>query len=193
MFTQDAVDNPRPYRVWRGTLRVVGAELLGVAPVGLDNRVLDRVEVDDGGGLRFDIRTRGRADTILLDLEGATASTRIEVELEPTREYGLGQGHERPAMDIPGASIVLGLDGLRDNRLEREVPFGEHPDRLTLQVVEPDAPLDRVFDYVDMKTAAPGDYYYVRVTQLDGGQAWSSPFWVGERAATEPRTAGGGG
>ena len=24
-----------------------------------------------------------------------------------------------------------------------------------------------------------GDYYYVRVTQLDGARAWTSPFWVG--------------
>lgn len=106
------------------------------------------------------------------------------MELEPAREYGLGQGHERPAMDIPGARIELGLDGLRDNRLEREVPFGEHTDRLTLQVVEPDAPLDRVFDYLDMEPAAPGDYY-VRVTQLDGGRAWSSPFWVGAHDSSQ--------
>ncbi len=192
VFTPDRVDNPRPYRIWRGTLRVSGAQVLGVVPVGLDNRVLDWIETGEAGVLRFDIRTRGRADTILLDLEGATASTRIEVELESAREYGLGQGHERPAMDIPGTRIELGLGGLRDNRLEHEVPFGEHTDRLTLQVVEPDAPLDRVFDYLDMEPAAPGDYYYVRVTQLDGGQAWSSPFWVGERAAT-PQRAGGGG
>ena len=181
VFTPDKVDNPRPYRVWRGTLRVTGAQVLGVVPVGLDNRVLDRIETADAGVLRFDIRTRGRADTVLLELEGATASTRLEVKLEPSREAGIGQGHERPAMDIPGDRIELALDGLRDSRLEREVPFGEHTDRLTLQVVEPDAPLDRVFDYLDMGPAAPGDYYYVRVTQLDGGQAWSSPFWVGEK------------
>lgn len=190
VFTPDAVDNPRPYRVWRGTLRVTGAQVLGVVPVGLDNRVLDWIETGEAGVLRFDIRTRGRADTVLLDLAGATASTRLELELEPTREFGIGQGHERPAMDIPGARIEVALDGLRDSRLEREVPFGEHADRLTLQVVEPDAPLDRVFDYLDMEPPAPGDYYYVRVTQLDGGQAWSSPFWVGERPAA-PGLPGG--
>ena len=190
VFTLDAVDNPRPFRVWRGTLRVRGARVLDVVPVGLDNRVLDWIETEDAGVFRFDIRTRGRSDTVLLGLAGATASTTLDIELEPTREYGIGQGHERPAMDIPGASIELRLAGLRDNRLEREVPFGEHIDRVTLQVVEPDAPLDREFEYLDMGPAAPGDYYYVRVTQLDGGQAWSSPFWVGRRTAASQSAAG---
>lgn len=190
VFTLDTVDNPRPYRIWRGTLRVSGARVLGVVPVGLDNRVLDWIETGEAGVLRFDIRTRGRADTVLLNVEGATASTRLEVELETSREYGIGQGHERPAMDIPGGRVELALDALHDSRLEREVPFGEHTDRLTLQVVDPDAPLDRVFDYLDMEPAAPGDYYYVRVTQLDGGQAWSSPFWVGERAASSQQAGG---
>ncbi len=37
----------------------------------------------------------------------------------------------------------------------------------------------------------PGDYYYVRVTQLDSGRAWSSPFWVGEgKPATGDGEAG---
>ena len=191
VFTLDTVDNPRPYRIWRGTLRVRGARVLDVVPVGLDNQVLDWVETEEDGVLRFDIRTRGRSDTVLLHLDGATASTTLEIELEASSEYGLGQGHERPAMDIPGAGIELRLAGLRDNRLEREVPFGEHIDRLTLQVVEPDSPLDRDFEYRDMGPAAPGDYYYVRVTQLDGGQAWSSPFWVGAASVAE-RPAGEG-
>ena len=41
------------------------------------------------------------------------------------------------------------------------------------------AGLDRDFTFTDLGEARDGDYYYVRVTQLDGTQAWSSPFWVG--------------
>ena len=108
VFTLDAVDNPRPYRVWRGTLRVRGARVLDVVPVGLDNRVLDWIEPEDAGLLRFDIRTRGRSDTVLLGLAGATASTTLEIELEPSREYGIGQGHERPAMEIPAPASSSG-------------------------------------------------------------------------------------
>ena len=46
--------------------------------------------------------------------------------------------------------------------------------------MDPDAPLDQELSYTDL-TGRAGDYYYVRVTQLDGAHAWSSPFWIGER------------
>jgi hypothetical protein len=39
-----------------------------------------------------------------------------------------------------------------------------------------DAELERSFEYQD--TVAPPAYYYVRVTQVPGVWAWSSPVWV---------------
>ena len=33
------------------------------------------------------------------------------------------------------------------------------------------APLDQEFEFTDLDSVAPGDYYYVRVNQLDGGRA----------------------
>ena len=39
--------------------------------------------------------------------------------------------------------------------------------------------LIHAIDYTDSDSPEQGDYYYVRVTQLDGGMAWSSPIWVG--------------
>ncbi len=41
--------------------------------------------------------------------------------------------------------------------------------------------MDREVEFTDLDGVAPGDYYYVRVTQLDGGLAFSSPFWVGRK------------
>jgi hypothetical protein len=49
--------------------------------------------------------------------------------------------------------------------------------------------MDREFEYTDLDGVSPGDYYYVRVTQLDGSQAFSSPFWVGTAAAPAAATA----
>jgi hypothetical protein len=40
------------------------------------------------------------------------------------------------------------------------------------------------FAAVDETPAAPGDYYYLRVTLVDGEQAWSSPVWVEMPAVT---------
>ena len=34
-------------------------------------------------------------------------------------------------------------------------------------------------DFSDHGAMRPGDYYYVRVDQLDGARAYSSPIWVG--------------
>jgi hypothetical protein len=193
VFTLDAIDNPRPYRIWQGTLEVTEAKVVGVERSGLDNRLLDRLEADPANPnrLRFSIRTRGRRDSIQLALEGASAATRLRFELEPTREYGYGQGGIRQPAEIPGETFELALSGLDRRRLERELPVGPHVDRVTLQAIDAGAPLDQQLEFTDVDGIRPGDYYYVRVTQLDGGRAWSSPWWVGERQAAADPTAGG--
>ena len=38
--------------------------------------------------------------------------------------------------------------------------------------------LDAEFSFTD-RGGPDDDYYYVRVEQLDGHRAWSSPWWVG--------------
>ena len=96
----------------------------------------------------------------------------------------------RPAANLPSADFVLTLGDLEDGRLGRELPVGEHVDSVTLQVVDPEGKLDRSFEYVDLEGLSAGDYYYVRVTQLDGGRAWSSPWWVGGSETVEARAAG---
>jgi hypothetical protein len=39
--------------------------------------------------------------------------------------------------------------------------------------------MDRAFRFEDTAPPVDGDNYSVRITQADGGQAWSSPAWVG--------------
>ena len=39
--------------------------------------------------------------------------------------------------------------------------------------------MDGQLDYANMTDPQQGDYDYLRVTQLDGARAWSSPIWVG--------------
>jgi len=179
----EELDNPRPYRIWEGTLRVEGAEVVSVSGPGFENVYTDRVERDaeDPKLIRFRTETRGRRDTMLIELDGASASTVLRVHLEPTREYGFAPVLVRPPADLPAADLRLRFSGLSDGMLEHELPVGDHTDRVTLQVVDPQAPLDQEFSYADLGDTQPGDYYYLRVTQLDGGRAWSSPWWVGEK------------
>jgi hypothetical protein len=179
VFTPDRTDNPRPYRSWVGSFEVRGARLRSVRGTGLDNVLMDRFEIDpaDPNRVHFHIVTRGRADSLLLELEGTSEDTRIIVDLESSVESGPTRpGYVRGFAELPGGRFVLG-DGTTEHRLT----VGEHVDRIGLQVVDPGAPLDRELELIDTDGVEPGDYYYVRVTQLDGHQAWSSPFWVGAR------------
>jgi hypothetical protein len=176
-------DNPRAYRVWEGSLQVDGARVVGVSTPGFENRYLERAEIDSGEEnlIRFSTRTRGRRNTMLVELEGASPATTFTFHLEPAREVGQSGGPVRPPADIPAADFRLGLAGLAKDRLEHELKEGPYTDRITLEVIDPDGALDMDFEFTDLENPRSGDYYYVRVTQLDGGRAWSSPFWVGEK------------
>ncbi len=173
-------DNPREYRVWSGTLDIEGARVVGIKTTGLKNAYLEWAKVDPErpDRIRFYTETRGKAETILVELEGASAATRFVFDLVAAKESGFGQG-VRPLAEIAAVNVALSLSDLDDSRIEHELPVGRHLDRLRLQVVNAGGALDRNFAWSDLGEARDGDYYYVRVTQLDGAQAWSSPFWVG--------------
>jgi hypothetical protein len=178
-------DNPRPYRVWQGTIEVEGARVVQVRSTGLDNLYNERAEIDAAAPARvsFHVETRGRRDTLLLEIDGASASTVLTVRLEASREYGASPVLVRRAAELPAADVRFPMSELQDGRLERELAVGEHVDTVRVQVVDLEGPLDQSVSFTDMDASRSGDYYYVRVTQIDGGRAWSSPFWVGGRAA----------
>jgi hypothetical protein len=49
---------------------------------------------------------------------------------------------------------------------------------LECELVSDETPLDYTLEYEDREPAKSGDYYYIRVEQLDTNLAWSSPVWV---------------
>jgi hypothetical protein len=221
-------DNPRPQRVWEGTLDVEGARVVGLSTPGFDNhyRELARLDESDPNRIRFSVRTRGRMDTLLLELEGAGPQTVLRFHLEERTEEGSPAGNVRPPATIPATDFELRLDRLVDGSAEHKLQVGKHVDRVRAQVIDPNAPLDRELAFTDLAPAGavdstslpgaaasasapadaspaeggvddskrgggggpepPGDYYYVRVTQLDGGLAFSSPFWIGGKRPARP-------
>ena len=80
-------------------------------------------------------------------------------------------------MRLPFSRLAKGL-------LIEQVPVGNDIDTITLQLLGNDRPLDYDLEFVDTDEPGRGDYYYVRVEQLNGARAWSSPIWVG---GEEPR------
>ena len=175
-------DNPRGNRRWRGTLEVQGATLVDFRVPHIENRRLESWERDTAKPnlIRFNTVTRGRADSVLLDLEDVTPSTAIVVRLDETREFGKSPVQIREQRTMPEQRLRLGFSELREGFLAKELPIGgPDTDRITLQLIGDDQPLDYDFEFVDTGEMARGDYYYVRVKQLNGAMAWSSPIWVG--------------
>ena len=179
-------DNPRPHRPWKGSLVVSGAKLSGALAMNFTNPYQEKVEIDarDPNKVSFYTETRGRTDKMLLELEGATPSTQIVVRLERAREAGGSPPSIRARAALPARTLRFPFSRLSEGRAVEEMPFGGGPDldTVSIEVIAADAPLDYDFEYVDNAEAGWGDYYYVRVTQLNGARAWSSPIWVGGEA-----------
>ena len=178
----EEVDNPRPYRFWQGTVDVRGARIDRIDPIGFDNPGVDRAEIDPerADRIHFVSNTRGRGDTLLVEISEATSDTVFDFTLEPTRERGFAQGL-RQAQLLPAETFELRLGEMRDGRAERTFAVGPHTDSIHLRLIDTNGSLDQEIVFTDLEKVADGDYYYLRVTQIDGARAWSSPFWVGSR------------
>ena len=171
---------PRGGRPWRGVIRVEGAEIANYQDPWHQHPGTYRTAME-GGALRYELQTRGRSSSLVLDLRGATADTRVIVEMERTRELSGSGGDERTPQQLPAAEAAFRLGDLGGQIARREFQVLEHTDALSLQLIPTGGALDQQFRYTDQDDPKPGDYYYLRVRQVDGAMAWSSPFWVGER------------
>lgn len=173
-------DNPRGYRMWTGTLTVSGAKLTGMRHM-FDNRHKEWAKTDpnDTNKVAFSTGTRGRAENILLELEGANPSTKITIDLEPAQEWGKSPVPVRPLRKLPAQTLEFTLNRLADGHAVVDASIGTDKDSVRFQLVGENPPLEYELEYVDRGAMQPGDYYYVRVDQLDGARAWSSPIWVG--------------
>jgi hypothetical protein len=175
-------DTPRGNRTWLGALKVDGATLVSAEALGLGNYEGEWVEQDatDPQRVIFRLSTRGREQRMLLHLEGASDDTQIRIQTEPAPETGVTFPRTYvPESAIPGVDLEFDFAGFEGGELSRDIPAGRYTDRVTLRWVDPNGALDQDIAFTDPDPPADGDYYYVRVTQLDGRMAWSSPWWVG--------------
>ena len=171
---------PRGDRPWKGLISVEGAELEGYEEPWFRNPATYSTHME-GGRLNFEMHTRGRSTALILKLRGASADTRVVVDMQRTRERPGSGGYERTPQVLPAKREEFRLGGLGGNVDRREYQVLEHTDALSLQLVPSTGSYDQEFVYTDRDNPLPGDYYYRRVRQIDGAVAWSSPFWVGEQ------------
>lgn len=169
---------PRGDRPWQGIISAVGAEIVDFDEPWFANPDTYAARLE-GGRIHFRMHTRGRNTAFVLRLRGASASSRVIVDMEATRERSGSGGYERRPQRLPANRQEFQLGNLRGAVDRREYKVLEHTDALSVQIVPDAGATDQEFIYTDRDDVAPGDYYYVRVRQVDGGMAWASPFWVG--------------
>ena len=169
----DFRDNPRGHRTWKGSITVENASLRSARLLGTTDPTID-VAQPDGNRVSFNVATRGSRRTIALEVEGLSDSTQFVVELEATREMGTAPIQRRRPQRFEASSLTLPAP--RAGEPQRQVFHdGAYRDIVTLDLSS--APvLDTEFSFTDR--GGPDDYYYVRVEQLDGHRAWSSPWWI---------------
>ncbi|MEQ8860947.1 MAG: DUF3604 domain-containing protein [Pseudomonadales bacterium] len=181
-FDSDSVplnpgDNPRGWRPWTGTLSVSGATLSDASLTDVTSPSTQDLS-RDGNRLRFRTSTRGDTSSLRLALTDITPGARIVVELDAGQEFGGGPPLFRQHASVPAARVELPLAELERGQLTRELPLESYRDTVTLRRRLANGERDVSFEYDD-EGQVQGDYYYVRVKQVDDAEAWSSPIWVG--------------
>lgn len=184
-FESDSVpkhrgDNPRGWRPWRGTLEVIGAELVGATSSDIINSTERNLNVDDDNAnlVHFTAASRGAATSMKLDLRNATRNTRFKLSFAEGREFGSGPPIFRPPARMAAADVELSLRALEKGQTSQALPIDGYLDTVTLRRVIKEGAQDVSFQLNDVGDIQ-GDYYFVRVIQVDDAIAWSSPIWVG--------------
>ena len=173
-------DSPRGWRRWIGRLSVRGARVVGLDTSSLFNPRSEwaRTSEDNPNQIEFSAWTRGSEKSLVLELDGASVEKVVDISLdESTERYSTPSRFRRPAT-IPVQQFTLRLpEGPEPST--KEIAVERFVDTVTLRRVNPEAPQEQTFEFVDAKDPQRGDYYYIRVRQTNGAMAWSSPIWVG--------------
>ena len=88
---------------------------------------------------------------------------------------------DRPAAKLPEEDLEFTLGDLMAGPFERGLQVAGNVDHVRSRIVAIEGAADVDLEYRDTTPPRPGDWYFLRVGQIDGAMAWSSPWWVGSR------------
>jgi hypothetical protein len=141
---------------WDGQVLVEKGRITAAETYAFDSAA-EGIQSWDGGQVRFKSVTSGDEDGLILDIEGNDqtqlrfSSPIAELEVE------LGQLEQGPVqVDAGGVGLMVRAEYL---------PLGL-------------ASCQAEFTWVESQIPQQCTPYYVRLTQSDGGRAWSSPFYI---------------
>ncbi len=167
-------DNPRGQRPWDGTFTADGATIESLEMLGKVSYLHDQAELRDGVA-SFSVATRGSARTLLLELTDVSPGAELRFVLDAAREVGRAPTVVRRSARFEPALFSLAVP-TDSKAAAHALDAGRWQDVVSIQ--RADQPRDDIsFEFED--TGDPGDWYYLRVVQVDGHRAWGSPWWVG--------------
>jgi len=140
---------------WQGEIAVTGGRIAAMTPVNQWNPERE-VRLTQDGRMVFEAVTSGNFAGVDLVLEGPDPVVRVRTNLVAGEVALAALGLEDAVLDAGG--------------LERRIRLRRLPDRLSDHALE---------GKVEVPLAGAGDTaLWVRVTTLDGHQAWSSPIYL---------------
>jgi len=159
-----------------GELRPAGGRLRLRETIDLD-QAFEHVK-QDGDGITWKTAANSSdRDGFLVDISEATGS--LKFRLDDSEGLGVFEVDiplEKLQSDGYFAWSQKGTTGLKHSYMEKlGLDLALY---LDCELVNPDGPMDAGLDYQDREPLKPGDYYYVRMEQLDTNKAWASPVWV---------------
>jgi hypothetical protein len=157
--------------LWKGSITLSQGSFRHVLPYRLD-QPNERIELSDRRSIEFDTVTSGDVDGVITELDGEAIAGRLQIvaQLQSRNQFGSVVSSdeivelELPVSDIPATGLVKDFGGV-DRAVEVTALANDYPDRLSFDWREP--------EYVPGRSA-----YWLKVTQIDGATAWSSPIFV---------------
>lgn len=178
---RDQRDLPRNGREWIGYLRLNGIGIESVSAPGWTNpsRQAIAINPEREGRVDFITWTRGQPGSFMVNLSSdALEDATLELSLKGGYEDVDQMPATRGPQPIPPIRQQVAVADLRSGAIVRDFDVEGYRDTVTFELVEPELPTRRSFEFFDTRDLT-ADYYYLRVRQIDDEYLWSTPFWVG--------------
>jgi hypothetical protein len=173
-------DNPRGYRIWKGWLDFGRDLIQEVDSSHLFNFHMEHAEIRKGGRSRidFEVHTRGHSDAIFVKLDNLLNSDVMTFHLEETVESADSR-FVRARDTMESTQFEIPVSDLVNGAASKEIYTGSYCDVVKLDILDPESTWDAEFIFEDTEeVTTDGEHYRLRVEQIDGAIAWSSPIAI---------------